>query len=1712
MNLRIKRCLSGLMAWAALTGMAVAQSPSEPEGAVKLGQSPVSQASPQVDEGSVRLGSPPAADQGPLTQMTSPGGSGYGLAPGYFPIESVDRRFQPRFNIDNRGGGLYGYQGGYTTIGAFVPFAIESDEAIVFVDARGLVTYDNQGGGANVGAGWRWWMREYDRIVGLSAWYDNSNGGIGPNFNQIGLSYESLGRYVDYRINGYIPAGSNNHVGSSSLATTASCMGNNIVFQRTTQMAQSYTGFDVETGGPLPIIGRYGVNGYIGGYHFMGAGQAGGSFTGVSGRFLSQINEDVSFGMQVTSDHTFGLNTQFQVFVTLPDGMPSRWMRNPTVQDRLTQSVFRQFRAITHVDSVKTYEAAINPLTDKPYFVAFINPNLTTGGNGTDGNPFNSIAQFNSLTSAQRASYDVILVNGRTDGTSTNLDTGLGTVTPNLGLQLSNNQHLWGANVLHDFVTPTGTFQFMCSDTTSTPILVNEQTTGGNVVTLANHNEVSGVTINGATPLGTQNYGIRSQAGGITGGFNINNNNFINTLSAVQLTSSGSALGRFVNNTVTGGPATGSSIGFQSNAGFEVTQTSGTLGLLVQNNTISGVKGEDANGNGVLDPGEDTNLDGLLTMGIGMHFIATGATAAIDANDPTNTTSPLGILNNTVSGSGAGIELEALAGGKFSAAVQGNTLSNNTTASTVVPTTGFGFKAVADGAGSVMSIGTYADNATNNNEGDGAVLSASNSGVLQVLGDITGPISGSTAAGDTFSGNKGDGLRVEADNGLVLLTSITNTTFDTNGKNGLNLVTTNNGQIGITDPLAGNTFTGNGLNGLLVNAQSGDIALEINSTTNVNKFTNNGGDGLLFQTATGGQIDTDLAGISATGNTKDGIGFFLNGGTINVTNIQANVATGNGIDGLSIVNSNAGVFNTNLIGGLTPALGNDFSNNARAGLFFGGVTPPTPLSFNNITQIANNNFNRTTSGTDGILFDTTNVLTSNAGALTLLTQNTFVGGANSADRGVGGTVNGGGVAFAFGDNKATNTNTFTANKDANIGLILKGDSTNIITIDNHNLSGVVNGTNATFNGEGVAFILQDTATLAGFIQRSTINNNADDGIRIDVTGTALPTSFASVNDFVIGGATANLGNTIQGNGNNGIEVNRTTNGEVNNMQILNNTIQTNSANGIRLVASNEPNQDTYVINNNVVNTNGLDGIQLRVEADASLYAMIDSNTINGNGTAGNPLFGSGIHTLEQANSANDLRFVGGIWTRNTITNNNLDGIDLDASMSTLVIGDPVDTNLGNLISQNHRNGVNVFGPTGAGEVVIGSNVISQNGTAGTVGTANESAGIMANVRPVSNVTIINNQIVNNLGDGIQYGINRNFIGSGTVQIIGNNVAFNDGRGLDILNLGDDFIQVTVDGNVFNRNLLEGVYVVNTSSRNQNQFSASTIDLLADGSVFRTPIIEMQFSNNQVIGNGYGTTAYPSGAPDATGLVVRVGTSTASSYTDPGGFASTGGAIPVGGSPLGTSTFYGGVTMTVDGNQFSGNFGDDLKFASFVSTVNPNTGTAWDLGAAPPTFNPNGYQSDPLARLDLYFRNNTYDPQGTASGINNYDGVTGANGQAVTPSTAAYYNNADAVFKSRTGYNNNDPTQSGPFTSATRRRNAQRQASRSILGFTNPNNVVGASFLYPGLGESTFRVSSDSDTTDFLLDIEPVTSSGNWNGYYLQGNNPVGEAPFGWGSF
>lgn len=695
MNLRNKRCLFGLLTWAVLAASASAQ-PGQPEG-------------------SVRLGTPDGQLPAPLTPLDNM--SGQVNVGNTFGYTTVGNPIRPRFNMDTRGGGLYGYDPGYTNLGAFVPFELESDESLIFIDARGMVTHDGAGG-ANAGLGWRHWIDDLDRIVGVSAWYDFDNGHQ-RGYHQIGLSFESLGRYLDYRVNGYIPVGTRSTILSSTVnPADISFRGNSIVFARTNTGEQSFTGFDAELGGPLPVIGRYGVNGYIGGYHFRGNGDVGGSFTGVSGRWQAQINEDLTFGMQVTDDHEFGTNVQFQVAVTLPDGAPSRWLRNPRVQERLTQSVFRQYRVMANVESFTTYDEAINPRDGLPYFVAHIDPNATANGTGAFRNPFPSVAAYLGQPVAGQQLADIIYVRPRLDDTNTNLDT-----APTL--TLFDGQRLLSTSVQHTFTSANFPGQnhvlpgFVAG---ALPQLFNSA--GGNVITLA-PNALSCIEVSGFDITGS------ATGNGISGMDNtfvlINRNNIHDALNGVVLnnlsgtTAAGTAA--IINDNI-----------FDSNLndGVQINNTgTAPLELLLAGNTASN--------NG--DDGVDINADA-------------GSSILIEVVDSTTNAS-------TFTGNGDnGLELGATAGSFIGGLIEGNLFADNT---------GDGLHIDADAStvdfGDTTIGSVITENDFNNNDGSGIEVVAINDSILRF--NINANRFGDAAV--VGSGNRDDAIRISADGGLTNL-------------------------------------------------------------------------------------------------------------------------------------------------------------------------------------------------------------------------------------------------------------------------------------------------------------------------------------------------------------------------------------------------------------------------------------------------------------------------------------------------------------------------------------------------------------------------------------------------------------------------------------------------------------------------------------------------------------------------------------------------------------------------------------------------------------------------------------------------------------------------------------------------------------------------------------------------------------------------------
>ena len=911
----------------------------------------------------------------------------------------------------------------------------------------------------------------------------------------------------------------------------------------------------------------------------------------------------------------------------------------------------------------------------------------------------------------------------------------------------------------------------------------------------------------------------------------------------------------------------------------------------------------------------------------------------------------------------------------------------------------------------------------------------------------------------SFSSNGADGIQFSLNNTDLSNLNVSGTIIQSNG---------------VSQTGHGIEFTGSG--GAVANSTLDNITL-VNNTISLN--TGNGVRLVNPQTVNS-TIDMIIDQNSISQNTGAGLNLSLVAGQQDLrASISSNTINQNGVNTVDPLLNAAGINiqladNANYLGGFDS---NTINGNGTQGVNFQmGVNGQITSNFTD--NVINGNLS------DGI-------------RIGLNTGGHFEGAQFYGNQiGTAAERNGGmGVRLVVPDQASFNwnlgdstrdANQISGNTDAGVGILMTAASTGVLNVVNSEFSNTVNGADQNFNGDGLRTFQQGSSTLTGSIVQSSFTNNVGSGAQMTVTGNNLGV-FASLNNFVVGGATEALGNSFNNNGANGLEFSRTADGQINNMTIQNNEFRGNTQNGLAVLAANEFRADTYTINSNDFIGNTLNGVLFDERADANILANMDGNTITNNGT-------NGIQLIEQVNNSSDLRGLSGVWTRNLIANNAQDGIALNGATgnfllgTTLTIGDLTDTSLGNIITLNQQNGIEV---TGAGSLTIGSNEITLNGTLANLNTAAENAGIKMDVAPFSQITVANNLIDNNFGDGVQYQISTGFNGgTGIVSILGNEITNNHGRGINLINRTNNDTTATISNNYVAANRLEGVYIVNTASGTQAIWAPSTTPLVADGSVFTRPTLNLTMDSNTIIGNGLNS------GLSGTGLIIRVGTSDGGfGPTFAGGFASDG---------------FGGVVARVDNNFLGGNFGDDVLFNSFVSTVTPVTSAGtWSTTE----YNVTAYQSDPLSRFDLTYRNNTTDP-GSFDQFGTSLGGFASRDQALV----AFYNNAEGVFKSR--LNTADPP--GPFNVDVRARNATRLAAR-IPNFLAPQTVPnptpppatlpapGLSQLYPGLGESVWRASADSDPV-FIRDDVPYINTNSANGFFLNGIGANGELPYGWGTF
>lgn len=1234
---------------------------------------------------------PPVAE----TVPPAPNVADSGLPQDYFRVTPVDVVFSPRAYFTARAGTLYGYEESYTNVGAFLPAFID-DGAIVFLDGSGLVTYDGRGG-ANVGVGWRYLMEDIQRIVGVSAWYDFDAGHI-RSYNQIGLSFESLGRYFDLRLNGYIPIGQDRNVISSTLTGNMVFAGNRLLVQRASLIETAFTGFDAEVGGPMPIFGRYGLTGYTGFYFYTA--NDGGDFTGVSGRLTWQLNEDASLGVQITDDGDFGTNTQLQFSMWLPDGKQGRWLRPLSLQDRLASRVIRNNRVTVEQSVQLANELGINPKDNQPYFIVHVDPNGPDGvpqGDGTVENPFNLLSQFDNLPFDTKSQVDIVLVDPRTDNTSTNLNT---------GVTLLSMQRLLGTTLPQTFqVAQQPGFDipiFGITQTGTLPTLSNDA--GGNVVTLADGAmmvEVSSFNINGNATgsgiVGTNNTAVMINRNVISGGVN-----GIQLFNLTGLAADGME-SAIVRNIIRGNTQDGIFIG---NAGV------GPLDLIIANNPpldvdLDGVL-VDTDSNGVPDSFQPDSLDG--DGDFSNDGIANNGDDGLDINADAGSFITLVMDSNVIFGNGDnGAEIDATANSTIQGLIFSNEIRDNG---------GNGILMTADNstldflnvlAGVVDPVtglplqGQIRGNTIFRNAEDGLAVTTTgpSTASLAVLGNVFGA---DASSNDATLGNGGYGFSFSADGGSALLQIgapdvapvppnpgvINGNQFGFNQVGGISIVGSGTAIIGFniennnvrntaTDntpaPRAAVTFLFDGVSGTdpFVVTNLSDPGIDITSVTwDLNgtpaEFDSN--NSLL-----GGTVANPTnAALQPTAGTDVTTGLTdINGVAVTAGLVPLRVTVGGNVVGTGVIAD----------GSKTIGLGfNDFDPqesftattilSANVGPTLGsGLQQDAPFNSqaadgSRVSVTFSNGLSTTFAVTRTDPTDPNNIeIFGQAQAFGSITP-----GAGAGNDGI--FVRAAGQATL---NQAVIQNN-TVTGYGGYGIRVQADNLSSIpnlVVQNNTLrfNGTGVGTGGpVFTGGGLAIERDGAANLTAFVANNTITENFNDGFTVDVSGLAVGQTVINSQD---------------------------------------NTIQNNVMDGVQIVATGAA-QLTFNSLRDNVSFNGGDNFNVQIFDNATVDLNITNTTATGAGDDGVEITVGGTAVFNFAlGNVPDPSFTG---SNSAFSNNADDGLVINTLESGLVV-------------------VNIDGM-----------VFEDNGDDGIEFNRDGSSLILA--------TIANSEITNNLDDGIEF--------------------------------------------------------------------------------------------------------------------------------------------------------------------------------------------------------------------------------------------------------------------------------------------------------------------------------------------------------------------------
>lgn len=408
----------------------------------------------------------------------------YGMTSGFAGSNFGFENFLPRIGVQHRSEG-YGYDSGYTSLDTFVP--IFQQDFAWMTAFQGSFLIDNHGDlGFIAGLVQRKYVESWDRVVGVNSFYNNREQG-GNQFHQVGFGVETLGNYLDWRANSYIPVGEDLQAPESGGGITEAFFSNRSILVNFIA-DKPLTGFDTEIGGTIPssleIFRAYG-----GLYHFEGDYSE--SATGIQGRLEARLRDRGVASVALTHDGLFGTNVVLGIGLWWPGTSPRNGSPYGRASTRMAEDVVRNQMIV--IDRSATRDPVQARWTNGTVMdVVHVSSNAPVAGTGTPGSPVQTLAEAQSLATPQ----SLIFVHANTQYTGE-------------GIVLQAGQSLLGEGLSHQVQSLYGPFLLPnvtpLEDIISVPLISNAP---GTAVTLANSTTVSGFRITGSGSHGVAGNGV----------------------------------------------------------------------------------------------------------------------------------------------------------------------------------------------------------------------------------------------------------------------------------------------------------------------------------------------------------------------------------------------------------------------------------------------------------------------------------------------------------------------------------------------------------------------------------------------------------------------------------------------------------------------------------------------------------------------------------------------------------------------------------------------------------------------------------------------------------------------------------------------------------------------------------------------------------------------------------------------------------------------------------------------------------------------------------------------------------------------------------------------------------------------------------------------------------------------------------------------------